>query len=52
MLDWVTGEDQDVVKVDENKPMQEVAEDVVNEGLENGGGVSEAKRHHQIFVVA
>ncbi|XP_070304212.1 uncharacterized protein [Salvelinus sp. IW2-2015] len=45
-------EDEDVINVDEDEPVQHVAENVIHQSLEHGRGVGEAKGHDQIFVVA
>ena len=47
-----SGEDQDVIEVDKNKLVNHVSEYVVNKGLEDGRSIGEAKRHHQVLVVA
>lgn len=39
-----SGEDQDVIKVEENKLVKHVSEYVVNKGLEDGSSIGEAKR--------
>ncbi len=51
MFREVTGEDQDVIKVDKHEVIQKVSQDVIDEGLEDGG-VIEAERHDQVFKEA
>ena len=46
------GEDEDVINVDEDKPVQHVTENIIHQSLEHSRGVGEAKGHDQIFVVA
>ena len=46
------GEDQDIIEVDENELVKHVSENVVNKSLEDGRSIGEAKRHHQVLVVA
>lgn len=48
----VRGKDEDVVEVDDDEIVQEIAEDVVHEGLEGGGGVGETEGHDKGFEVA
>jgi hypothetical protein len=46
------GEDEDVVKVDEDEPVQHViARNIINKSLEHSWGVGKAKWHDQILVV-
>lgn len=35
-----------------NKPVDDVSEDVIDQGLEHCGSVSQTKRYHQIFEVS
>ncbi|KIJ15052.1 hypothetical protein PAXINDRAFT_78198, partial [Paxillus involutus ATCC 200175] len=43
-----TGEDEDVIKIDEDLPFQnKIVEDVVHEVLEGSGGISETKEHNK-----
>ncbi len=51
MFGEAAGEDQDVIKVDKHKVVQEVPQDVIDEDLEDCGGVSEAERHDQVYKV-
>jgi hypothetical protein len=45
------GEDEDVIEVDEDKPVQHVMENIINPSLEHSRGVGKAKWHNQILVV-
>ena len=51
MVRSVTGEDENIINIHENKVVQEFSEDLIHETLEHSGGVYQAIRHHQIFVV-
>jgi hypothetical protein len=46
------GENEDVINVAEDEPVQHVTENIIHQSLEHGRGVGEAKVHDQIFVVA
>ena len=46
------GEDQDVIEVNKDKPVEHVPEHVVHQGLEDSRNVGEAEGHHQVLVVA
>ena len=39
-------EDQDIVNVDEDRAVQHVPEDIINQGLEDSGGVGEPEGHN------
>lgn len=47
----VRGKDQNVVKVGKDKEVEEVTEDVIDQGLENRGGIGQTERLHEIFIV-
>ena len=47
-----TGEDEDVINVDEDEPVQHVAENIIYQSLEHRRGVAEDKKHDQLLVVA
>ncbi len=49
MIALILGEDQDVVKVNKNKPIDHVSKHAVDECLEDRRGVRKAKRHDQLF---
>ena len=42
---------QDVINVDDEKAVDHIVENLVHNGLENGGGVRKAIGHDQVFVV-
>lgn len=44
------GEDKDVVQIHEHKPIEEISEDVIHQGLKHCGSVSESKRHNTVFI--
>ncbi len=46
------GENQSVIQVDEDMFVKHVAEQVVDQSLEDGGGIGEAKGHHQVLIVS
>jgi hypothetical protein len=46
------GEDEDVINVDKDEPVQHVTENIIHQSLEHCRGVGEAKRPDQVFVVA
>lgn len=48
----VRREDEDVVEVDDDEVVQEIAKDVVHESLEGGGSVGETEGHDKGFEVA
>lgn len=53
MFCQVTGqEDEDVVEVDEHKPVQEIPQHVIHQGLKNSWKVSKTKGQDLVFVVA
>ena len=45
------GEDEDVIEVDKDEPVQHVAENIIDQSLEHSRGVGNAKWHDQILVV-
>ena len=45
------GEDQNVIKVDEDELVEHVPEHVIHQRLENSRSVGEAEGHHQVLVV-
>src|SRR3954468_2502477 len=45
-------EDEDVIDVHDDRLVKEGAEDVLDQGLERGGGVGETEWHHLVLVVA
>ena len=45
------GEHQDVVQVYEDAVINDVMEDVIDEGLEDHGSIRQPERHHQVLVV-
>ncbi len=45
------GVNKDVVQVDEDMFVEHVTEHVIDEGLEDGRGISEAKGHDKVFVM-
>ncbi len=46
------GEDQDVIQIDENEPVDHVTEDVVDQGLEHSRSVGQPAGHNQVFKVS
>ena len=52
MLLLGVGKNQDVVEIDENLPVEHVAEYVIDQGLEDSRRIGEAEWHDQILVVA
>jgi hypothetical protein len=52
MLAWVSGVDEQVVQVDNQKHIMHIFEYVVHERLEGRGGVGETKGHHIILKAA
>ncbi len=47
----VSGENEDVVKVDKHKPVQEIPQHVIHQGLKDSKGVGETKRQDPVFIV-
>lgn len=45
------GKDQDVIQVDKNKLSQEISENVVNERLEDRGGIGQTEQHQEVFIM-
>ena len=45
-------EDEDIIQIDVHKPVQQIMEDIVDEGLEDSWSVGESKQHHHILEVA
>jgi hypothetical protein len=44
--------DEDIIKENQDKMMENRAEDMVHEALEGGGGVTQTKGHDQKIIVA
>ena len=45
------GEDEDVINVDEDEPVQHFTENTIHQSLEHSRGIGEVKGHDQILVV-
>src|ERR1035438_2076565 len=45
----IVRKDQNVIKIDHNKLIQEFSKDIVHEVLEGCGGIGESIRHHERF---
>ena len=45
------GEDKDVIKVDEDKPIQHVTDNIIHQNVDHSRGVGDAKVHEQILLV-
>lgn len=50
MIRLVLGKNQNVIKIDKHKAVEEVSHYIIYHGLKNGRCVSEAKRHYQLLV--
>ena len=48
----VLGEDEEVIQVHEDTPIQHVTECVTDKGLENSRDVSDSERHNKVLKVA
>jgi hypothetical protein len=46
-----TGEDEDVILVEIDEPVQHVAENIIDQSLDHSRGVGKAKWHDQILIV-
>lgn len=46
------GEDEAVINVDEDEPVQHISENIIYQSLKHSRGIGEAKWHDQILVVA
>ncbi len=51
MIALVLEEDQDIIEINKNKPVDHVSEYVIDECLEDRRGVRKPKRHDQILKV-
>ena len=51
MILFVLRKDQDVVQVNKYKYIEHIPEDVINQPLEDCGGVSQAEGHDQILIM-
>ncbi len=51
MFCQVSGEDEDAVKVDKHKLVQEIPQHVIHQGVKDSRGISEIKRHDPVFIV-
>lgn len=49
MFLMVAGEDQDVVQVDKDSPVEEITKHIVNKCLEDGRGTGKTERHHEVL---
>ena len=45
------GEHQDIIQIDHDEDVQKIPQHVVNQGLEDSGGVSQSKRHDEVLKV-
>lgn len=52
MLGLGFGEDQNIIKIHKHKPIDEVPQNVIYQGLENRWGISKTKWHYQILKVS
>ncbi len=48
----VPGEDQDVIKIHKHRAAEEVSEDIIYKGLEDGGSVGKTKGHNKVFEIS
>lgn len=48
----VSGEDQNVIYVHKHKPVEEISEDVLHQGLKHGLGVCESEGHDQLVKMS
>jgi hypothetical protein len=49
VLFWILGKDQYIIQVANNKIVQEFAENIVHQILEDGWGINKSKRHDVVF---
>lgn len=46
----ITGEDEDIIQVDVDKPIKEVSKDIINQALEFHWGNGQAERHYKVLL--
>lgn len=52
VLSRIFGVDQNVIKVNKYKTIQEISQYIINQVLENSRGIGEPEGHYQVFKIA